>query len=229
MQHGFDRYGILYFVYRICAAFAHTTYAVAASPIAQSEIKISGDLVKIMPPSQMIWRIRLWQYIIKLSRRWNAARMSEDIVIFDQGFVQAIVSLAIFNGAADDALLSAALDLAPQADFAIRLLAPRDLIETRLLTRMQYESKAERLLEVEVSTNMASFGIFDDVNRVIENKKRTIFPIQPVDHETTQECLQMIKKMISEILDGSKTKRSKDPELGPGGMDASTLLDGSSR
>ena len=229
VQSQFDRYGILYFIYRICSAFAHTTYAIATSPMAQAEIKISGDLVKIMPPSQMIWRIRLWQYIVKLSRRWNAARTSKDIIIFDQGFVQAIVSLAIFNGAADEALLSAALDLAPPADFVIRLLAPRDIVEMRLRKRMQHGSKAAQLLEVKIATNMESFKIFEDVNRAASKTRRVILPIEPLDHESTQRCIGLVEKIISNSLNGLDPDRSTEKASAANENDIETITDGNSQ
>ncbi|WEK49002.1 MAG: AAA family ATPase [Candidatus Kaistia colombiensis] len=195
-QNNVDRYGMLYFVYRICTALVHTTYTIARSPIAQEEIDISGGLLKIIPPSRMIWRIRLWQYIVNLSRHWSAAKKSEDIVIFDQGFVQAIGSLAIFHGAANDALLSEALDLAPQADFAIRLMAPRDIVETRLRERMRRESKAERLFEARISTNLEAFGIFDDMSRILSKTSRSILSIAPADQASTKHCVAYIEKII---------------------------------
>jgi len=199
----FDRYGILYFAYRIWAAFMHTTYTIAKSPIAQKEISISGCLVKTMPPSRIIWRIRLWQYIVNLSRYWDAAQKSEDIVIFDQGFVQAIGTLAIFNGAANDALLSKALDLAPEADFAIRLLAPRDVVETRLRERMRHEPKAERLFEAKISTNLNSFLIFDDVNRILSGTDRNILSIQPTDQASMKSCIAFVESIITDRLRGA--------------------------
>ncbi|WP_204302011.1 hypothetical protein, partial [Klebsiella pneumoniae] len=80
----------------------------------QSEINLAISLVRMLPPKSFIWRVRLGQYIMRLSKCWSNHSGSTEIVIFDQAFVQAICSLALFNQAADERALERALAVTPK-------------------------------------------------------------------------------------------------------------------
>ncbi|TIU15980.1 MAG: exopolysaccharide biosynthesis protein, partial [Mesorhizobium sp.] len=95
---------------------------------------------------------------MNLSRCWDQAKQSRDVIIFDQGYVRVIGSLAMFNETADNVTLAKALSLAPVADFTLRVVVPQTIVETRLLQRMEHEPPAERIFEADLDTNLRAFG-----------------------------------------------------------------------
>lgn len=177
------------------AAFSILSILISSSGI-NREVKIANGLVRIIPPESITWRIRIWQYVVRLSRCWEQARKSADITIFDQGFVQVVASLTMFNGAADDRPIAQALHFAPQADLVIRVVVPRDDVEARLHARMMAEPAAERLFEVDVAGNMNSFEVFDNIGDVLSRAHRNIVSVQPVDPQSTLRGLCRVEEEI---------------------------------
>jgi len=193
---GWDQFGAFSVIYRIFSALFSIT-AILMSPIRDGyELNVSNRLVKIIPPEGIIWRVRLWQYIVRLSGRWKQARKSTDITIFDQGFVQVVGSLAMFNGAADDTSIAQAFHFAPQADLVVRMVVPRDVVEARLRARMMSVPAAERLFEVDVAGNMRAFRVFDSIGDVLSKAHRNIVSIQPIDQQSTLSGLRRVEEEI---------------------------------
>jgi len=158
-------------------------------------------MINLIPPEKRIWRARLWQHILKLSRRWDQAKQSRDVVIFDQGYVQAVASLAMFNGAADKVALAKAISITPIADFTLRIVAPRAIVESRLRQRLRDEAPAERILEADFATNMSAFGIFQIINDILVGSGRKIIPIDTLNDQSSLESIQRVEqKIISKIL-----------------------------
>ncbi|UCI05475.1 AAA family ATPase [Mesorhizobium sp. B1-1-8] len=154
---GRDRFGIFTVTSRISSAIFITILTLLSSYGRSHDITPANKLVRTISPHSLIWRIRLWQYIVRLSRCWEQALGSTNIIIFDQGFVQAIGSLAMFNGAADDGLIAQALESTPQADLVIWMAVPRDVVEARLQTRMMHEPAYGAVLRSRFRQQHASF------------------------------------------------------------------------
>ncbi|CDX44157.1 Exopolysaccharide biosynthesis protein [Mesorhizobium sp. SOD10] len=142
----------------------------------------------------------MWQYIVRLSRCWTQAQGSTNIIIFDQGFVQAIGSLAMFNGAADDRLIVRALESTPRADLVVGMKVPRDVVEARLQTRMVHEPPAERFLEVDVAVNMQFFDIFEMIGNVLRSAQRSNVSVGAVDELSTASGLCQVEQEIQTRL-----------------------------
>jgi hypothetical protein len=98
------------------------------------------NLIKVLPPSSMLSSVRLLQYMSRLSHAWFRASTMGKIVVFDQAFVQAVCSLALLCGVADEALISYALDFVPKPDLLVRLDAPVEVLEERLRSRSRAAS-----------------------------------------------------------------------------------------
>ncbi|RWM21415.1 MAG: exopolysaccharide biosynthesis protein [Mesorhizobium sp.] len=193
--------GIFLAIFRIVSAI-FSTLKILLSPRGRiKDLSTSLSMIKVMPPKKRIWRARLWQHILKLSRRWDEAKQSRDVVIFDQGYVQAIASLAMFSGTADKVALARALSLAPAADFTLRVVAPRAIVETRLQQRMEHEAPAERIFEADFDTNMRTFGVFQSINDILVGSDRKIIPIHTLNDQSSLEGIQYVeRKIISKIL-----------------------------
>ncbi|WP_296739869.1 AAA family ATPase [Mesorhizobium sp.] len=193
---GWDHFAILSITIRISAAVISVFAAVLSSLAGDTGIRTTNHLIESIPPKGIIWRARIWQYIVRLSSCWKKAQESPDITIFDQGFVQAIGSLAVFSGGADDSMIARALSFAPRADLVVRVVVPGEIVEPRLQARMKQEPAAERLFEVDVAGNMNAFAVFDKIGRVLQAARRNTLSVRPVDQQSAARDLSRVEKEV---------------------------------
>ncbi|TIU34560.1 MAG: exopolysaccharide biosynthesis protein [Mesorhizobium sp.] len=195
-----DRFGIFAVISRISSAIFITVLALLSSFWRNSDIASANKIVRTIPPKSLIRRILMWQYIVRLSRCWTQAQGSANIIIFDQGFVQAIGSLAMFNGAADDRLIVRALESTPRADLVVGMAAPRDVVEARLQRRMMHEPPAERFLDVDVAGNMQFFDLFEKIGNVLRSAQRSNVSVGAVDEQSIASGLCQVEQEIQTRL-----------------------------
>src|SRR6185312_13685112 len=85
-----------------------------------SDAALSGKLMRILKPRNLLWSLRMRQYMQRLSYAWLRAARSSDIVLFDQGFAQAICSLAVVAAEQNEWRIERALREVPAADLVVR-------------------------------------------------------------------------------------------------------------
>src|ERR1700687_6317146 len=111
------------------------------------------------PPSQRAARRRrscvkiarrMRQYLVRLSAAWCDARNGRHIVIFDQGYVQAISSILLSQAPLLDEDVMTVLAAAPPSDLAIHVSAPASEIEARLKLRGEAIGRLGRMFESEL-------------------------------------------------------------------------------
>ncbi|MGO4736751.1 methyltransferase domain-containing protein [Bosea sp. 2KB_26] len=88
------------------------------------------DILAMLPPANAAWFGVLRHYNASLSYAWSEAARSDQIVIFEQGFVQTVCLLATHSWALSEATLEAALERVPKADLVICIDAPPETPET---------------------------------------------------------------------------------------------------
>ncbi|GAU85530.1 methyltransferase domain-containing protein [Bosea sp. BIWAKO-01] len=88
------------------------------------------DILAMLPPANAAWFGVLRQYNASLSHAWSEAARSDQIVIFEQGFVQTVCLLATHSWALSEATLEAALEQVPKADLVICIDAQSETPET---------------------------------------------------------------------------------------------------
>jgi len=192
----FDRFGLVFFVGRVLAAVM-TTLLILLTPWRSSrEAALTSGIVGLLPPRRGIWRARLWQYILHLSHCWSQVRQSSRIAVFDQGYIQAIGSLAMFHGNADKAALAEALALVPRADLVIRIAASPDVVERQLRCRLNYETPAERLFEADMEENLAAIPIFGDIDAILANEGIDVIVVDPRDPNSKLACIERVEAAI---------------------------------
>ena len=62
-----------------------------------------ADLLALFPPRNIMWTIRLRQYLVRLEQAWHRAARAQPVVLCDQGFLQAVASLIVLGTAGDAA------------------------------------------------------------------------------------------------------------------------------
>jgi hypothetical protein len=156
------------------------------------------NLIKILPPSNILWSLRLAQYLSRLSRAWLQASNTGHIVLFDQGFVQAVCSLVLLGEVTDELLISQALDATPKSDLLVRLVAPSEILEARLRDRQHLESKIERLLELDLATNLRSLEIVDGLYELLRKEDRQIVNAASLDRHSLDESVERVERHTTE-------------------------------
>jgi thymidylate kinase len=177
------------------------------------ELAASKRLMRALPPKHIIWSIRLRQYLLRLSRSWHVAAMANHIVIFDQAFMQAVCSLALMRHTCDPHLIAIALDGVPEADLLIRIDAPSDVLEARLIERQRLQSRMERLLELDLKTLLKSAQVIDRVNDVLEKRGKPVIRASSTDFRSLRAAVETVARETAgmcgaDLLVGSEdTKR----------------------
>src|SRR5690606_19134940 len=60
------------------------------------------QLMEMLPPKGWMGQLRVRRYLRNLFRSWDAARKLRSVVIFDQGFMNALCSMALYSDLVDD-------------------------------------------------------------------------------------------------------------------------------
>ncbi len=151
-----------------------------------SDAEATAKLMRLLPARDLLWAVRLRQYLWRLFRVWDAAALSPDVVVFDQAFVQAVCSLALLARAPEGARIGRALDAIPKADLLIQLDAPGDILAARLVRRQQHQGRVERLLELDLQTNLAFVEVIGDMQARLRARGRPPLRLECADQQTLQ-------------------------------------------
>jgi hypothetical protein len=154
------------------------------------------NLVRILPPCNVIWLVRLRQYLLRLSSSWHRASSADHIVLFDQAFVQAVCSLVLLGRVKDRALISHALDFVPNPDLLVRIEVPQEILEARLRDRERRQSAIERLLELDLGRNLELIGIVDQLHRLLRARGQPMASISSVDPVALGDAVERIGEQV---------------------------------
>jgi len=162
-----------------------------------SDVITAANLLRALPPKNILWQIRLSQYLLRLSHSWHLASASDHIALFDQGFVQAVWSLVLFNGATDEILIAKALDAIPKPDMLIQLDAPADVLEARLRDRQRHQSLIERMLEIDPKTNSEGKRIFEQLQDLLRRREQPLTCVRSSDPVSSAEAVNRIAEQVT--------------------------------
>ncbi|MBN9561505.1 MAG: AAA family ATPase [Alphaproteobacteria bacterium] len=162
------------------------------------EANLAKTLLGLMPPVNAVWAIRLRQYIWRLTHSWNRARTSDRIVIFDQAFVQALCSLVLLGAPKNANRLAQALDLIPRADLLVRVEAHTEILRARLQKRERRQGVLERMLELNLETNLRSIEIIDDLERLLLDRDAVMVGVPSADDASRDVILDQLARTTAE-------------------------------
>jgi thymidylate kinase len=184
------------------------------------------NLIKILPPSSALWSLRLAQYLSRLSRAWFQASNTGHIVLFDQAFVQAVCSLVMLGGEIDELLISHALDEIPKSDLLVRLDAPTEILAARLRDRERHESRIERLLELDLATNLRSLAIVDCLQGLLLKQGRPVMNAASLDQHSLNEAVEQVEKQITARLNLAQRAVTQRNQAGSDSIRVDQALEG---
>jgi thymidylate kinase len=168
------------------------------------DVSTALNLIRTLPPKNIIWSIRMGQYIWRLSCSWSRASKASHIVLFDQAFVQAVCSLVLLGRAADETLIAQALDSTPESDLLIRLDAPQEILEARLRDRERLQTRIERLFELDLKTNLESLRVIDGMYDLLRRRGQPVSCVSSLDQCSLRDALDGIEAQIIAKLNGER-------------------------
>jgi hypothetical protein len=181
------------------------------------DVSAALELVMALRPKSWVWSIRQGQYILRLSRARRVASRTNAIVVFDQGFIQAVSSLALLGRAPNETQVARALDLAPKPDLLIRLDAPYELLEARLHERENRQSVIERLFELDLGRSLESGSIIDHVCAMLRMRGQSVVDAFSIDRQSLHDSVEQIVRRIDQK--SHAPGGSRDHHDRPGGCD----------
>lgn len=183
------------------------TVAVLCRPFANARgLRLARDLLRLMPPKNPIWWIRLSQYIMRFSCVWQDSHKPDHIVLFDEGFVQAVCTLALFSRA-DENAIAHAIGMRTQPDLLIRFDAPKELLEQRLHERTHAKPFAEKWFEPDVPTFLRAKPITDYVGSLLAAEDERMICIHSLDPGLMLKALDLVEAEVSIMFSGCRTSR----------------------
>ena len=187
--------------------------AVARSPAHDAyDVATPAGLIGLLPPRNFAWSIRLHQYLMRLFRSWEAAA-ARHAVLFDQAFVQAVASLALLCRAPDWMLVERALDAVPKPDALVLLTAPRSVLAARLTERHQRQGRMERLLELDLPTNLRTIGIIERLHGLLRERGRLVICVDSTGPDTLRDGVTRTVASLEAGFPLARAPRQEAPTL----------------
>ena len=173
------------------------TIAILCRPVANARgLRLAKDLLRLMPPNNPVWWVRLSQYVVRFSCVWRDSHKPDRIVLFDQGFVQVVCTLALFSRA-DKKTIARAIGMRTQSDLLIRFDAPKELLEQRLHQRVHQKTYMEKWFEPDVGTFLKAKPITDYVGSLLAAEHQQVICINSLDPGLMSKALDRIEEEVS--------------------------------
>jgi len=90
----------------------------------------------------------------------------------------------------------------PEPDLLVRLDAPLQVLEARLVERRRCQGRIERLFDLDVETSLGSMWIFDEMRELLRARDRPVICVSSVDRRSLGDCV----KKVNEIIVRSRAK-----------------------
>jgi thymidylate kinase len=164
-----------------------------------SDATLCEKLMQILEPRNVLWSVRMRQYIRRLAYAWLRAAQSSGIVLFDQAFAQAICSLAVVASEQSEWRIECALRETPSAHLFIRLRADDEVIMQRLRARALEQSVIERLLELDLDANLRIARMIDTVQGGLSRLERPVLSFDTQDYGGLERALTILEREITKL------------------------------
>ena len=199
--------------------------AVSAAPILLTGLRtdeLTASLMNLLPPRTLLRSIRCHRFLSLLSRSWKMASASDRIVVFDQGFLTALCSMALFARFVDRSIIARGLALIPRPNLLVRLDAPRATLEARLRSRLARQGAVERLFEFDLQTNLRQVETIREVADMLQEQGRRMMHVNSLDRRLLEDAVERImleakswdeKKSWNEKLSPTADSLSRDSAL----------------
>jgi thymidylate kinase len=158
--------------------------------------ELTASLMELLPPRNLLRSVRLRRLLSLLSRSWETASKSDWIVIFDQGFLTALCSMALLTRSVDRSRLLRGLALIPRPHLLVRLDTPREILEARLHSRLARQGRAERLFEFDLQTNLQQIETTSEVAHMFQENGGRVMHVSSLDRRLLEKEVDRITQEV---------------------------------
>jgi thymidylate kinase len=158
--------------------------------------ELTASLMELLPSRTVWWSVRFRRFLFLLSRSWTKASTSDRIVIFDQGFITLLCSMALRARSADRSVLARGLALIPRPHLLVRLDAPRETLQARLGARLDRQGAIERRFEFDLQTSLEQIGMTSEVAHMLQQQGVHMMYVSSLDHRLLETTVDRIVREI---------------------------------
>lgn len=162
---------------------------------------LGRQIIETLPPKGWIRQLRVRRYLRNLCRSWDAASTSKDVAIFDQGFMNSLVSLALSSDLVDRNSLARALSIIPAPDLLIRVDTPREVLKARLEKRLRHLGTIERHFERDIETALRQVELSSCLDDLLAERGRHSLHVSWSDRDDLEKTVGAV---AGEILSRRK-------------------------
>jgi hypothetical protein len=158
--------------------------------------ELTASLMNLLPACT-VWRsVRFRRFLFLLSRSWKTAETSDRIVIFDQGFMTLLCSMALRAKSVDRSVIMRGLALIPRPHLLVLLYAPTETLQARLRMRLGRQGAIERWFEFDLQTSLQQIGITIDVAHMLQQQGSHMLHVSSLDHRLLEIAVDRIVREI---------------------------------
>lgn len=157
---------------------------------------VADRLMDLLPPSGLLRTVRLRRYLAGLEQSWKQAENSDCITIFDQGYVSALCSLAMYARLANARILAKGLKILPRPDLLVVLSAPVDVLGARLRNRNNHQGVLERMFEMDQHLCKKQAALVLEITALLPRQSWAIVETTCLDAETLSFAVKRITQMV---------------------------------
>ena len=161
------------------------------------QVAAAWRMLVAMPPRSLLWKVRLYRYLLHLHCAWEAAAQAPYLVLVDQGFVQAAASLVFLSGCRNDARIDRELAALPRADLLIGLQVPIQVLRQRLATRLPAQGRLERWLELSIEENVRFATVTADLGARLPHQGMNPVWLSSPDDDGMETIVTRIEQILS--------------------------------
>jgi thymidylate kinase len=179
----------------LTAPLSRAAKLVSAAPVLLGAVpsdELTASLMELLPPRTILWSVRYRRFLSLLSRSWKLASTSDRIVIFDQGFVTALCSMALLARSVDRSVIVRGLALIPRPNLLVRLNAPRETLEARIRARLGGQGAIERLFEFDLQTSLKQIDTTSDVADMLQEQGARMMDVNSLDRRLLEKAVDRI-------------------------------------
>src|SRR5579863_7370373 len=144
-------------------------------------------------------RLRLRQYLYRLSAAWVKGEARPGVFILDQGYLQFVATLLAERPEAAKAQVSEALSAVPLADVSLCVEAPAGDLARRLDARLRNAGALGRWLEAGAGSSKA-YGVLSDLMwDELESRGAIVLRTKSPDDDSFQDEIERASAMIERV------------------------------
>lgn len=159
----------------------------------------SDLLARELARGQILRFLRIKQYLIRLANAWTRAMRKKEICIFDQGYIQIIATIMLYQPDLSDAELVALADMAPKSDLVIFVDTSVDEIETRLVQRRRMLGRMGWLFEDDLGAVRRRALAAAHLDALLNQSGRKVLSIRSGDDASLDRCIRCVEGAIRDL------------------------------